>query len=160
MIFACRLKRANLVRRKAFSTSDSDELHPFIIHTGRLEVRVLGTSLNVRAYPGDSTIETTLIKGKVEVGVTGDPSSSILLHPNEKCIIPTRPAVLGTPAGTQLPDIAQSGSTGYPGSPVRFVRRPIVPDQTDGTITENFVGPLSIEVGLSQGNALRAGSKA
>jgi transmembrane sensor len=135
-------KRELTLSGEAFFDVKHDELHPFIIHTGRLEVRVLGTSLNVRAYPGDSTIETTLIKGKVEVGVTGDPSSSILLHPNEKVIIPTRaavvgsPALIGTPAKSPLPDIAQSGSPGYPGSPVRFVRRPIVPDQTDGTITE------------------------
>jgi ferric-dicitrate binding protein FerR (iron transport regulator) len=123
-------KRELTLSGEAFFDVKHDELHPFIIHTGRLEVRVLGTSLNVRAYPGDSTIETTLIKGKVEVEVTGDPSSSILLHPNEKVIIPTRPAVVVTPAKSPLPDIAQSGS------PVRFVRRPIVPDQTDGTITE------------------------
>jgi transmembrane sensor len=123
-------KRELTLSGEAFFDVKHDELHPFIIHTGRLEVRVLGTSLNVRAYPGDSTIETTLIKGKVEVGVTGDPSSSILLHPNEKLIIPTHTAVVGTPVKTQIPDIAQSGS------PVRFVRRPIVPDQTDGTITE------------------------
>jgi transmembrane sensor len=123
-------KRQLTLSGEAFFDVKHDELHPFIIHTGRLEVRVLGTSLNVRAYPGDSTIETTLIKGKVEVGVTGDPTSSILLHPNEKVIIPTHPAVAGTTAKTQIPDIDQSGS------PVRFVRRPIVPDQTDGTITE------------------------
>jgi transmembrane sensor len=129
-------KRELTLSGEAFFDVKHDELHPFIIHTGRLEVRVLGTSLNVRAYPGDSTIETTLIKGKVEVGVTGDPSSSILLHPNEKVIIPTRLAVVGslalvgTPAKSPLPDITQSGS------PVQFVRRPIVPDQTDGTITE------------------------
>jgi len=135
-------KRELTLSGEAFFDVKHDELHPFIIHTGRLEVRVLGTSLNVRAYPGDSTIETTLIKGKVEVGVTGDPSSSILLHPNEKVIIPTRaavvrsPALIGTPAKSPLPDTAQPGSPGYPGSPMRFVRRPIVPDQTDGTITE------------------------
>jgi len=135
-------KRELTLSGEAFFDVKHGELHPFIIHTGRLEVRVLGTSLNVRAYPGDSTIETTLIKGKVEVGVTGDPSSSILLHPNEKVIIPTRaavvrsPALIGTPAKSPLPDTAQPGSPGYPGSPMRFVRRPIVPDQTDGTITE------------------------
>ena len=135
-------KRELTLSGEAFFDVKHDELHPFIIHTGRLEVRVLGTSLNVRAYPGDSTIETTLIKGKVEVGVTGDPSSSILLHPNEKVIIPTRaavvrsPALIGTPAKSPLPDTAQPDSPGYPGSPMRFVRRPIVPDQTDGTITE------------------------
>jgi transmembrane sensor len=129
-------KRELTLTGEAFFDVKHDELHPFIIHTGRLEVRVLGTSLNVRAYPGDSTMETTLIKGKVEVGVTGDPSSSIVLHPNEKVIILTRPAVVATPAKTPLPDIAQTGSPGYPGPAVKFVRRPIVPDQTDGTITE------------------------
>jgi ferric-dicitrate binding protein FerR (iron transport regulator) len=94
---------------EAFFDVKHDERHPFIIHTGRLDVRVLGTTLNVRAYPGDCTVETTLINGKVEIDVPGNAQSSIILHPNEKAIIPVGGAAF---------------------------RRPIEPDRTDGTITE------------------------
>jgi ferric-dicitrate binding protein FerR (iron transport regulator) len=115
---------------EAFFDVKHDGQHPFIIHVGRLDVRVLGTTLNVRAYPGDSTMEATLINGKVEVGVAGDAGSAILLHPNEKLTV-----AINHPA---LP--AKSPDSGIAGravnTPVKFVRRPIEPDRTDGTITE------------------------
>ena len=115
---------------EAFFDVKHDEQHPFIIHVGRLDVRVLGTTLNVRAYPGDSTMETTLINGKVEVGISGDAGSTILLHPNEKLTIAMdRPAL---PA--KNPD---SGMTGRSeNTPPKFLPHPIEPDRTDGTITE------------------------
>lgn len=65
-----------------------DPDHPFIIHTGKLDVKVLGTSFNIKAYPNDSTIETTLIKGKVELDFPGGSHASVVLHPNEKVVIP------------------------------------------------------------------------
>jgi transmembrane sensor len=115
---------------EAFFDVKHDEQHPFVIHVGRLDVRVLGTTLNVRAYPGDSTMETTLINGKVEVGVSGEARSAILLHQNEKLTI----AINRTASPAKIPD---SGMTGRPAAtPPKFLRRPIEPDRTDGTITE------------------------
>ena len=38
---------------------------PFIVNTGKLNVKALGTVFNVLAYPGEDNIETTLIEGKV-----------------------------------------------------------------------------------------------
>jgi transmembrane sensor len=115
---------------EAFFDVKHDEQHPFVIHAGRLDVRVLGTTLNVRAYPGDSTMETTLINGKVEVVVSGDAGSAILLHPNEKLTIAMdRPAL---PA--KSPDSGIAGRA--VNTPPKFLRRPIEPDRTDGTITE------------------------
>lgn len=40
---------------------------PFLVHTGKLTTRVLGTSFNVKAYPSDKTIEITVTHGKVQV---------------------------------------------------------------------------------------------
>jgi transmembrane sensor len=121
---------------EAFFDVKHDEQHPFIIHTGRLDVRVLGTTLNVRAYPGDSTMETTLINGKVEIDVPGDAQSSIVLHPNEKVTIPT--GRVAFPA--ERPDSVLAGQAANTSitnnTPIKFLRRPIEPDRTDGTITE------------------------
>jgi transmembrane sensor len=115
---------------EAFFDVKHDGQHPFVIHVGRLDVRVLGTTLNVRAYPGDSAMETTLINGKVEVGVSGDAGSAILLHPNEKLTI----AMNRTASPAKNPD---SGMAVRPATaPPKFLRRPIEPDRTDGTITE------------------------
>ncbi len=43
---------------------------PFVVKTGRIDVKALGTVFNVQAYPEDDIVETTLIKGKVLVEKT------------------------------------------------------------------------------------------
>jgi ferric-dicitrate binding protein FerR (iron transport regulator) len=75
---------------EAFFEVKHDPEHPFIIHTGKLDVKVLGTSFNVKAYPNDSTIETTLINGKVEIDLPGSTQTGVVLRPNEKVVIPVR----------------------------------------------------------------------
>jgi len=60
---------------------------PFIIHTGKINIRVLGTVFNVKSYPEDRTIETSLIKGSIEVSFPSQPAKKIILKPNQKLII-------------------------------------------------------------------------
>lgn len=45
----------------------------FIVKTGKLDIKALGTEFNVQAYPGDDIVATTLIEGKVliEKTITG-----------------------------------------------------------------------------------------
>lgn len=58
---------------------------PFIVHTGGIKIKVLGTSFNVKSYASDKTVETTLIRGLVQVTRESDPGQKpIFLHPNEK----------------------------------------------------------------------------
>jgi transmembrane sensor len=59
---------------------------PFIIHTRHIDVKVLGTSFNVKSYPGDKKTETTLVHGKVEVMILNR-REKIVLRPNEKLIV-------------------------------------------------------------------------
>lgn len=40
---------------------------PFTVKTGKVNVTALGTEFNVRAYPDEKTIATTLITGKVRI---------------------------------------------------------------------------------------------
>jgi ferric-dicitrate binding protein FerR (iron transport regulator) len=40
---------------------------PFLVHTGKLVTRVLGTAFNVKAYPAEDSIEVTVDHGKVQV---------------------------------------------------------------------------------------------
>ncbi|MCC6286910.1 MAG: FecR domain-containing protein [Chitinophagaceae bacterium] len=61
-----------------------DEHRPFIIHTKTLDIRVLGTVFNVKAYDAESNTETSLIKGSVEVTLHNSPEKKIILKPNEK----------------------------------------------------------------------------
>lgn len=44
---------------------EKDEAHPFLVHTSRGIVRVVGTSFNVRDYPDENKVVTTLVHGGV-----------------------------------------------------------------------------------------------
>ena len=60
---------------------------PFIIHTARLDIKVLGTLFNVKAYPEDSQTETSLVHGRVEVTMPDRPNNKIILSDNEKLLV-------------------------------------------------------------------------
>ena len=57
---------------------------PFLVHAGKITLKVLGTRFNVKAYSEDPDIETTLISGKVQVMLNDDPEKEIILAPHEK----------------------------------------------------------------------------
>jgi len=80
------LREVNLSGEAFFDVVKSAD-KPFIIHTERIDIRVLGTSFNVKSYPGEQTTETSLIKGKVEISIRNRPSEKIILQPNEKLIV-------------------------------------------------------------------------
>jgi transmembrane sensor len=60
---------------------------PFIVNTGSAKVKVLGTSFNVRCYPDDKKIETSLIHGSVEVTLNNRPQEKWVLKPNQKLVL-------------------------------------------------------------------------
>ena len=61
---------------------------PFIIHSGKVNTTVLGTSFNIKAYPDDKTIKVAVVTGKV--GVTKKSATSnqtaVLLTPNKQAV--------------------------------------------------------------------------
>lgn len=72
---------------EAFFDVTKDPGHPFIIHTGKMDIKVLGTSFNVKSYPDDQFSETTLIEGRVEVTLKDKPLDIITLKPSEKLLV-------------------------------------------------------------------------
>lgn len=50
---------------EAFFQVAHNPAQPFLVRLKTGTIRVLGTSFNVRAYPGDSTVETSVVTGKV-----------------------------------------------------------------------------------------------
>lgn len=52
---------------EAFFEVAHDPAHPFIIRSGDIETRVLGTSFNIRAYDNQDDISVTVVTGKVNV---------------------------------------------------------------------------------------------
>jgi len=65
----------------------SNKKVPFYIHTSSIKVKVTGTAFNVRAYPGETITETSLIRGKVEVTLNSSPDKTYYLRPREKLIV-------------------------------------------------------------------------
>ncbi|MEO3403443.1 FecR family protein [Mucilaginibacter sp. CAU 1740] len=72
---------------EAFFDVHKDHEHPFIIHTEKMNIKVLGTAFNVKSYPNDPSSETTLIRGAIEVTLDDRPSDRIILKPSEKLIV-------------------------------------------------------------------------
>lgn len=81
--------------RKVFLLGEGgfDVIHntqlPFTVSVEKYDVNVTGTFFNVKAYPGDKTTETTLIRGKVDIlvkdGVTTPLRMS--LKPKQKFVL-------------------------------------------------------------------------
>jgi transmembrane sensor len=72
---------------EAFFDVAHDPSRPFIIHTKRIDIKVLGTSFNVKSYPSDKTTETILIHGSIEVAIRNKANKKIILRPNEKLVV-------------------------------------------------------------------------
>ncbi|SHL93291.1 FecR family protein [Chitinophaga sp. CF418] len=79
--------RQVVLEGEAFFDVFKDEQRPFIIHTKKMDITVLGTTFNVRAYEEDKTVETSLIQGKVEVTIKGEVPKKVILSPNQKIVL-------------------------------------------------------------------------
>jgi transmembrane sensor len=87
------LTREVVLEGEAFFDVTEDKTKPFIVKTSQLQVKVLGTSFNVRSYESQNTIETTLVHGSVMIELNEKQSSAsdqpILLKDNERAIYST-----------------------------------------------------------------------
>lgn len=72
---------------EAFFDVLRDENRPFLIYSGKLTTRVLGTSFNVKAYPGAEKFEVSVVSGKVSV--TDETEREFLLAPKQQAILET-----------------------------------------------------------------------
>jgi transmembrane sensor len=74
---------------EAFFEVEKNPGMPFIVNTSELKVKVYGTSFNVKAFPDEKYIETTLIEGTLSIipmNGHNKESQEIYLKPNEKCV--------------------------------------------------------------------------
>jgi transmembrane sensor len=61
-------KREVFLEGEAFFEVSKDAAKPFLVHTGNITTRVLGTSFNVATYPENKQVAVTVLTGKVSVG--------------------------------------------------------------------------------------------
>lgn len=72
---------------EAFFDVAHQKTNLFIVHCSNINIKVLGTAFNVKAYPQDSQVETSLLRGLIELTTDKDPERKFLLRPNEKITI-------------------------------------------------------------------------
>jgi transmembrane sensor len=60
-------KREVKLTGEAFFKVKHNASKPFVIHSGKLQTTVLGTSFNIKAYPEDDRVKVTVASGKVKV---------------------------------------------------------------------------------------------
>ncbi len=76
--------REVVIKGEAFFDVTKNEQKPFIVTTNEgLKIKVLGTSFNVKSYPEDRKMETTLVTGKVKV-IEERKNTIVELSPSQK----------------------------------------------------------------------------
>jgi ferric-dicitrate binding protein FerR (iron transport regulator) len=72
-----------------------DSVHPFIVHSNNMDVRVVGTSFNIKDAVEKDTVEIAVLTGRVWVDpLTQSDAGKIELHPNNKLMISKKDGVL------------------------------------------------------------------
>jgi len=71
---------------EAYFEITRDSLKPFIVKSKKLDIKVLGTSFNVKAYGMDEMTDVTLVSGKVNVSLRDEVAHAgdVTLTPNRK----------------------------------------------------------------------------
>jgi transmembrane sensor len=64
---------------------------PFVISAKGVRIRVMGTAFNVKSYPHETTTETSLIRGAVEITLDKRPGEKFILRPHEKLVVSNDP---------------------------------------------------------------------
>lgn len=103
--------RTAFLNGEAYFDVASNPQSPFVVHTDKMDIKVLGTAFNVQAYPGDSTAAATLFRGKVEVTLKEPHAGkrTVLLEPEEKLVVKSKKEQMVV----NEPDSAGTDITGY-----------------------------------------------
>ena len=91
------LRNVNLTGEAYFDVVHNAE-KPFVIHTKSMDIKVLGTEFNVKSYPDESTTETSLIRGSIEVTLRDRRAEKIILKPSEKLVVSNEEIAAATPS--------------------------------------------------------------
>ena len=76
-------RREVFLKGEAWFEVAKDSAREFWVHAGAMDVKVLGTSFNVKAYERLETVATTLVEGSVEVACAG---KSFQIVPGEQFV--------------------------------------------------------------------------
>lgn len=84
--FADDIRNIDLTGEAYFEVSKNAN-RPFVVTTGNQQIKVLGTQFNVSSYSENLNVYTTLVEGKVEISLSDNLKSKIILQPGEQCTL-------------------------------------------------------------------------
>jgi transmembrane sensor len=73
------------LKGEAYFDVTPDKTRPFIVHIQGVDIKVLGTSFNVKGYEGEAQVEATLVHGKISIAGQGD-RDQITLSANQRAV--------------------------------------------------------------------------
>jgi len=76
-------ERQVFLNGEAFFSVTKDKSSPFIVKAGEIEVEVMGTEFNLKAYPEENKISATLVEGSLRVS---SKNRSAVIKPNQKLV--------------------------------------------------------------------------
>lgn len=79
-------KREVTLEGEAYFEVSKDKTRPFIVTIKGIQVEVLGTSFNVKAYPDDEVSYTTLVEGKVKLNGANKLTDECFLNPDQQAV--------------------------------------------------------------------------
>lgn len=79
-------RRVSIVGEGYFNVAKNKE-KPFIVSTADMDMKVLGTEFNVYHYPKTGFVQASLIEGSLQIISMNDPSSKVILKPNEEVVL-------------------------------------------------------------------------
>jgi transmembrane sensor len=77
---------------EAFFEVKRDEARPFLIYSGKMTTKVLGTSFNVKAYPETEKFEVSVVTGKVSV--MNESEKEVFVTPKQQVVLENKTDVL------------------------------------------------------------------
>lgn len=113
---------------EAYFDVTANKQQPFWVHTKAFTVKVVGTAFNIRAYADEDSAAASLIRGAVEVEITGKKNNTVFLRPNEKITVPV--------AQTGSQEFKESPNAGTEKSPEPEIKKTEVTTDKRNTVVE------------------------
>ena len=86
-------KREVFLTGEAYFDVKHADKQPFLIHSGKVTIRVLGTAFNIKAYPGREHVVVSVSRGKVQVNYDEKEVATLIQGQQIKVIDAYKPVV-------------------------------------------------------------------
>ncbi|MGQ1787880.1 FecR family protein [Saccharicrinis sp. GN24d3] len=74
------------LKGEAFFDIAADKTRPFVVNTNQIQIKVVGTSFNVKAFPDANLNEVNVSSGIVEVSSLSNPNNKVVLNAGDKAV--------------------------------------------------------------------------